>query len=320
LRSLVLAVALLLPACAEPPTPAAPPTPSIASGPPPLPPADRSRLAALGTRLARECDTEALADLRALRERHGTVPELVTPLSQAYQSCNAPDALADLLAETLPDHASRSEIHRLAAAYIRAARYQDAATVLGPLAQTDPNDVQTLWLTGFSLYHAGKPTEALPLLTAGRTKGSAADAGLLIGLATLDGGDVPGALLELESAAAAAPNNPSVHHALTRAYMTAGRTADATASANRTRELHAALAEAEARGHRLSTLGTALNEAWNSDRLDEAEEIINSMWTEAPPDLRQKLLGFRVELYRRTGRTVEETEARAQLEPTETRP
>ena len=44
------------------------------------------------------------------------------------------------------------------------------------------------------------------------------------------------------------------------------------------------------------------------------------MWTEAPPDLRQKLLGFRVELYRRTGRTVEETEARAQLEPTETRP
>ncbi len=318
MRSLVLAIALLLPACAEPPPPPAPTTPAIESGPPPLPSTDRSRLAALGSRFARGCDTEALADPRALRERHGTIPELVPPLSLAFQSCKAPGALADLLEETLPEDPGREDHLKLAAAYVRAVRYQDAATLLAPLAAANPTDEQIQWLTGFSLYHAGAPAEALPRLIAGRARGTEADAALLIGLAKLDGGDLSGAVAELEQGAALAPDNPSLHHALTRAYVAAGRTDDAAAAATRTRELHDAIAEAESRQHSLSRLGTALNKAWAADQLDEAERIIDAMWTDAPPALRQKLLGFRVELYRRTGRAAEEAEARAQLESKET--
>ncbi len=314
MRSLVLAIALLLPACAEPPAPVVAPTPAEDVGPPPLSRADRSRLAALGSRFSRECDTEALADLRALRERHGTVPELVTPLSLAFKTCNSTGALADLLAETLPADPSHQDLLQLTAAYVRAARYQDAAALMLPLAQANPQDEQVQWLTGFSLYHAGRPAEALPMLLAGRARGGEADAALLIGLAKLDGEDVAGAIAELEGGAAAAPDNPSLHHGLTRAYMAAGRKDDATRAANRARELHDAISEAESRGHSLARLGTALNDAWTAGRLDEAERIIDAMWTDAPPALRQKLLGFRVELYRRTGRAAEEAEARALLE------
>ena len=290
------------------------PTPS---GPPPLSSADKARLPALAAKFAKACDVDALAELRRLRAEHGAVPELVGPLSAAFTSCAAPAALADLLVETLPENPTRTQQLQVGAALVRARRYGEAAERLEPLV-TD-GDPQTAWLAGFSLYHAGDRAAALPLLEAGQSKGTGSDPALLIGMSRLHLGDVEGALALLEAGVGADPNNPSLHHALTRAYAAADRPGDAAASAERARALHAARAETEAVQSRLSALGTALNAAWEAGRLDEAEQIIDSMWGDAPPKLRHQLLGFRVELYKRTGRPDEAAAAAAQRAAMESR-
>lgn len=303
----LLGLLAVAPGCPSPP-PA--PTPTPVAG---LSVAQQAEAQALGGRFAGSCDIAALARLRALRAEFGAPSPLREALLAAFDSCSAPVALAELLAETLPDEATALEKQQLGAAWIRAARYHEAAAVMLPLADSD-SDPQNAWLAGFALYHSGRDQQALPYLRRGRSRGAKADAALLIGLSLLRGGDVPGSLAELEAAAAESPDNASLHHALAQAYAAAGRDEDAAAAARKVGEAHRAAALLERTQTKLAALGNALNAAWANGDLVEAERIVDQMWADAPPPLRKQLLGFRAEIYKRTDRPADEAGARAALE------
>lgn len=316
MRSHLLIAALLL-GCAEPAPPPASPPPTASTEPATPSEADRARVPPLTARFqgGRVCDADAVQALRDLRGRYGS--ELVRDaLLVAYQACNAPAALAELLTETLPDEPTFEQSLQLGVAWIRATQYVQAADILRPLAEASPAGSNARWLAGFALVHAGEPEAALPWLDearshAGGTDGS--EAHLLIGLAKLQLGDADGAVPELERARELVPDDPSALSALARAYAGAGRDADGQRVAAEAQEAHAAREAVERRNSALSAMSTNLKSAWSAQNYGEVERVIDQMWPLAPPTIRVTLQEYRVQLYAKTGRPDEAKEAQAEL-------
>lgn len=295
------------------PAPEAAPAPAALT-PESLPPDEAARVARLAASFeGRVCDADALAQLRALRERYGAAPALASALALAFERCDEREALAALMAETLPADAPPEQRLRLGAAWLRAARYEDAATVLVPLAEDQGPRSKAAWLAGFALFHAGRSDDALPWLERAREHAGGAagsDAALLIGLARLHAGDTNTAIAELEAGRAQAPDNIALLAALSRAYGAAGRREDAEALSRATQAANEAVAAQEQVQLRLSSLAATLAQARGEGRLSDADEIIAQMLPLAPAQLRVDLLELRAALYDQAGKSAEADAAR----------
>jgi tetratricopeptide (TPR) repeat protein len=262
------------------------------------------------------CDVEALAELRALRDRHGARGPLQDALLEAFAACDEREARAELLAEGLGARSSAEERLAVGAAWLGATRYPEAVEVLVPLAQELGASSQAAWLAGFALFHAGDAQAALPWLEGGRAHAggvAGSDAELLIGLAKLDRGETEAAIALLESGLERAPASRSLLAALSRAYAAAGRSEDAARVAEQAREQYEEAAVQEGRAKRLAARSRSLSEAWEAGRYEEVESLIDAMWAEAPAKMRPQLLTARVALYQKTGRSEEAARAREEL-------
>lgn len=266
---------------------------------PPVDPAVTARAQAAAERFAggKRCDVAALAELRAMRSEHGA-SAIRDALVTAFTACDEPSAIADLLLETTPADAPLAARLPVGAALIRAARYAEAAEMLVPLVATAGQGSKTEWLAGFALFHAGRSTEALPMLERARAEASPGvpDPYVLIGLCRLYEGDTDGAVRELEAGRAAFPDHPTVANALARAYAQAGRAADAEAMRAAAVAANAAVGARESTMAQLSAMSVDVNMAIADSRFRDADAMIEKMLPMAPDDVRQNLLATRAML------------------------
>ena|GEM_PF-3253829 len=284
---------------------------------PPVPTAsERSRIAALGARFSdTHCDTESLGELRELRARLGPRP-VKDALIQAYGTCGGDSALADLAAETLSEPPATADLLRLGALYIRADRFEEAAAVLVPIADSPGGASQAQWLAGFALLHGGDPARALPMLSAGRAHASGpglSEGPMLMGLAHLQLGDPAEAVRLLKQAVALDGENPTIVSALARALDDAGDREAAAEAAGLVQALHRRLAEKERAQKTVAGLVASLERAWAAEHDAEVLRIVERMWPFAPA-LRPTLLEYRIVALSRLQRHPEADAARAQLE------
>lgn len=310
------------------PAPAAPPpandsTAAAASPTPtPLPPEAQTRVKALAAQFKGGgiCNTDALAELRLLRDAHGAAPGLRQALMVAFKACDEPVALAELHAETLAADAPLEKRLQQGALWLRATRYDDAIEVLLPLANEQGPNSKAAWLAGFALFHAGRTDEALPWLQSARDKvgkGNVTDAPLLIGLSLLHAGKAEEAVAELEAGLAVAPEHPGILGGLARAYAAVGRTEDSARTSEAARVANAKKAKEERLQLRLSAKSTALKQAITAGRNEEADALIDELYPHAPDKLKVQLLGLRVKIYTQAGRSADAATVQQQLEALE---
>ncbi|MCR9164210.1 MAG: tetratricopeptide repeat protein [Nannocystaceae bacterium] len=284
-------------------TPQTAPTARTEVGAPPTTPLDaeaRARLrSATQTLQTSGCEGTAFDDIRALQRTHGDPPPLIEAQRLAYRVCEDPLADAALLARTLPPGATTQAKLRVGAAWLRAARYEEAVAVLEPLVESEGTSSKAAWLTGFGLFHAGASSRARPLLEAARGHAPAgrADAWLLIGLCKLHEGDLRGATAELEAGVEQVTDDPSLWSALSRAYAASGRVEDAARAKARALEANDARALAERTTMRLAANATAFKRAARAQDVAEVERIFERMWDDAPRKLRVQLLQARARVY-----------------------
>lgn len=247
------------------------------------------------------CDPDAFDELRALQRAHGDPPPLIEAQQLAYEVCEDPLGLAELLARTLRADATADARLRVGAAWLRATRYEDALAVLEPLAASEGATSKAAWLAGFGLFHAGESSRARPLLESARAQAPAgrSDAWLLIGLCKLHDGDIEGATAEFEAGVEAVEGDPSLWSALSRAHAAGGRTEDATRARARARAAHDARALVERTQARLAAHAKALQRAAAAQDIDAVERTFDRMWPDAPTTLRLQLLQVRAGVYAR---------------------
>ena len=308
MRRLVVLLAGLA-ACDSPAEPAQPPPPAPtrvdvgapARDDPPaeLTPQQTSELRAAAQTLGRGCDRDALDVARGLQRTVGDQPAVVETLKVAFAACQDPEALAELLARTTPDDAPLRARLELGAAWVRAARYQDAVDVLEPLLESEGEGSKAAWLTGFALFHAGDSERARPLLESARSHASktVSDAWLLIGLCKLHTGETEAATAEFERGVEVVPDDPSLWSALSRAYAADGRHEDAARASRRAREVR----DAKSAGLRtqmwLAARATQLRHAAAEGNVEDVERVFEQMWPDAPREIRVQMLNVRAKVY-----------------------
>ncbi|MCO4774166.1 MAG: hypothetical protein KDA24_29315, partial [Deltaproteobacteria bacterium] len=253
-----LAAVLFTAGCPSSSTPSAPP-PAVEPEPATPSATLRAEVQQLSQRFGdgSKCDTGALERLRGIRDEHGAT-FVRDALVNAFQGCDDLEAVAGLYRDTLPEPPTDAALLELGVAYVRAAEYSAATEVLSEVADRSPPGSKPRWIMGFALLHAGRAEEALPLLVEGRQHASGSEGSegpLLIGLAHLQLHDLPAAITQLEAATALDPGNPAGLSALTRAYASAGRHADAARLAAATREANHERAVVEQATKKLSVLG-----------------------------------------------------------------
>lgn len=242
---------------------------------------------------------------------------MVDALKVAFGACQDPEALAELLARTTGDDAPVRARLELGAAWVRAARYEDAVAVLEPLLEREGGGSKAAWLTGFALFHAGDTERARPLLESARRHASmtVSDAWLLIGLCKLHAGEVEAATAEFERGVEVVTDDPALWSALSRAYASGGRFDDATRASERAR----AARDVRSAGLRtqmwLAARATQLRHAAAENDVEEVERVFEQMWPEAPREIRVQMLGVRARVYAQanldTKAQADRTQARA---------
>lgn len=264
---------------------------------------DGAELAAAKATLQRGCDRDALDVVRSLQRTVGDHPAVVEGLRVAFEACQDPEALAELLARTTPAGAPVRARLELGAAWVRAARYADAVAVLEPLVEPEGERSKAAWLTGFALFHAGESERARPLLESARHHASktVSDAWLLIGLCKLHAGEVDAAVAEFEGGVKVVPNDPALWSALSRAYRAGGRLEDATRASRRAREARDARSSELRTQMWLAARATQLRHAAAEGDVEEVERVFEQMWSDAPVDLRVQMLGLRARVYAQAG-------------------
>lgn len=282
---------------AEPVAPA--PEPETPAATPLTPEAEARIKAAAKTLTTTGCDADAFDDIRALQRIHGDPPLLIKAQQVAYKICEDPVAHAELLARTLPEDAGTDVRLQLGAAWLRAARYEDAVTVLEPLAESEGPTSKAAWLAGFGLFHAGESERARPLLESSRARApkDRGDAWLLIGLCKLHDGDIEGATAEFEAGVEVVRDDPSLWSGLSRAYAAAGRTEDAERAEAKARKAHDARAVAERTQSRLAAHAKAFQRAAKAQDVAKVERTFDLLWEHAPDTLRLQLLQVRAGVY-----------------------
>ncbi len=310
-----------VPAEAPPPPAATRPAPAPAfapvepPAPPPLSEVDAAHVQTLAATFAKGgCTDEPVAALRALTAAHGDQGPLRNAQLLMFEACEDTVGKAELLARTLPENAEPTERLQVGAAWIRAARYDDAVAVLQPLASQMGATSKAAWLAGFALFHAGDPDAALPLLEGARSQAPTGrtDAWLLIGLSKLHAGDAQGAVTEFEAGNAAVPGDRSMLQGLARAYAAVGRTEDAKATTAAARAAHESAAQKEQNAYRLSALASQLRAAHRDRDVDTLEKTFDTMWPMAPTKLRAQMLTLRAAAYDQAGRPEDAAASRAQ--------
>lgn len=252
-----------------------------------------------------------LAQLRALWERYPGEPRVLSVLTTALVQRKDWGGLVDVV-ETLE---APSQAQRLLAAkaMLKMGRFADAEAVLLPLHRAAPEDAELAYNAAFALFHLGRKDDAAAVLDRGWEGILAADdvnGMALRALSALDLGAPERAIEIAEEAVARRPDYFPAWNVLGRARATLGDEAGARAALDRVDEIHAATSRDTARRLRLSAQATALQEAWDAGRLDEAEALVEAMLPEAPDEVRVELLGFAAAIYDATGRVAEAEQAR----------
>lgn len=267
--------------------------------PPELTPSQATELREAANTLARGCDRDALDAVRGLQREVGDRPAVVGALKTAFGACQDPEALAELLARTTANDAPVRARLELGAAWVRAARYDDAVAVLEPLLESEGVASKAAWLTGFALFHAGDSERARPLLESARRHASktVSDAWLLIGLCKLHAGEVEAATAELERGVEVVTEDPALWSALSRAYASGGRLEDAARASAHAREARETR-NAELRSQMwLAARATQLRHAAAERDVEEVERVFEQMWPDAPRAVRVQMLGVRANVY-----------------------
>ncbi len=261
----------------------------------------------------RGCELDALEVVRELQRIHGDLEPLVEAQRVAFAACRDADALAELIARTMAEGASPSARLQLGAAWVRAARYEEAVAVLEPLARREGNRSEAAWLAGFALFHAGESERARPLLESARHHAGkdVGDAWLLIGLCKLHEGDLAGATTEFEAGLKVVGDDPSLWTSLSRAYAASGRSEDAARARKSARAARDARAEDLRTKMWLAARATALRVAATAQDVEEVERLFDRMWPDASPELRLQMLEVRADVYAKAGL---ETKANADLD------
>lgn len=253
-----------------------------------------------------------LAQLRALWERYPGEPRVLSVLTTALVQRKDWGGLVDVV-ERLE---APSQAQRLLAAkaMLKMGRFAEAEAVLLPLHQATPADAELAYNAAFALFHLGRKDDAAAVLDRGWKGILAADdvnGMALRALSALDLGEPERAIEIAEEAVARRPDFFPAWNVLGRARATLGDEAGARAALDRVDEIHAATSRDTARRLRLSAQATALQEAWDAGRLDEAEALVEAMLPEAPDEVRVELLGFAAAIYDATGRPEQAERARA---------
>ncbi|MEM6294196.1 MAG: hypothetical protein AAGA54_23150 [Myxococcota bacterium] len=299
------------------PGPAAEPTPARAPALPPLGETEQARVRTLAETFAKGgCTDEPVQALRALTAVHGDQGPLRKAQLLMFEACQDAVGKAELLARTLPADADADARLQMGAAWIRAARYDEAVAVLRPLSVEQGPASKAAWLAGFATFHAGDPEAALPLLEGARAQAPTdrSDAWLLIGLSKLHAGDADGAVAEFEAGNAAVPGDRSMLQGLARGYAALGRTEDARTTTLAARAAHEGAAAKEQAAYRLSALATQLRTAHKDGDLETLEKTFDMMWPMAPTKLRAQMLAVRAAAYDRAGRPEDAAASRAQAQ------
>ena len=326
-RFALLAVVAACGSPTEPAEPAPPPPRADVGAPPEVPPPElspqqASELRTAANTLGRGCDRDALDVVRGLQREVGDRPAVVDALKVAFGACQDPEALAELLARTTAADAPVRARLELGAAWVRAARYEDAVAVLEPLLESEGDGSKAAWLTGFALFHAGDSERARPLLESARPHASktVSDAWLLIGLCKLHAGEVEAATAEFERGVEVVTDDPALWSALSRAYTSGGRLDDAARASERAREARDARSAGLRTQMWLAARATALRHAAAENDVEEVERVFEQMWPDAPREIRVQMLAARAKVYAQANLDAKAEADRAQARALQTKP
>jgi Flp pilus assembly protein TadD len=202
------------------------------------------------------------------------------------------------------DDTGFSQARDIGFALIRAARFEEAAALLGALAELRPNDPASLYGAALAAFNAGRAAMAEPLarraaeaaFVGGVAQEGAADALVLLAVVLAVRGDDAGALKAARRAAELAPRNFDAQFTLGRALYGAGDSAGAALA------FRAAVALRPGDARALFFLATALERAGDdAGALAAYKELVR-----LKPNEVEGHLGLGVLLVKKGGANVEE--------------
>lgn len=265
--------------------------------------ADQARRLGAKFRGGKRCVPAAFAELRTLRETYGVQGWVGKSLALAFRGCGDDEAWARLFAALAGPDAGPDRALKLGAAWLRAGRFQEAVTVLEPLAED--RGTRAAWLYGFALFHSGERAEASGWLEGARANVDGAarsDAPIMLALGKLALGDTSAAVAELDGAAERLPESIPVFAIAATVRREHGDEAGAQEAAMRVRTLSRAAEMTQRQQLRFE----ALREAWSAARRrgdgGDAEPLLERLVEESPRERAEPLITAYVAELKRSGK------------------
>lgn len=221
--------------------------------------------------------------LKSIREKYSSSPEVRQIYKDALVMREDWAALEDFLQEVPMAELSPENRHMLGKLYVKRGKYEQAIETLKPLADKDPNSVETHSLVGLSYFYLGRLDEAGAQLDGVWDRIIADKLGEEVttrGTIYLRQNDLQNAVRVLKQAVEIAPDSAAANNALSQAYVRSGNSEEAENYRLRTVAINDRMAAKTLQASRRVQQIYELESAWNAKRyqtvIDLAREILQN--------------------------------------------
>lgn len=250
--------------------------------------------------------------LKSIHKKYPGAEEVSRALQTALQSRQDWSALLQLLSEKPEAQRTHEDKVFLGKILIKLGRYAEASEILGPMAETAPNDRELNSLAGHAWYYEGRYDEAaraFDRIWDAIVAAKQIDEIMLRGMIYFYKGDRDRAIELLKKTIEINPDYIAGLSALSRVYSAKGDSKQAEYYASQAQNIHERVTADEARLMRLSSRSRDLEQAWNRGDYEACISIAQELLPMADPAQKAVLYDYLGQAYRATGRQTEAQEA-----------
>jgi tetratricopeptide (TPR) repeat protein len=266
--------------------------------------------------LGQNISAEDYALAMRLHKKYPAIVEIRQIMITSLEMRGDWNGIEPLLLEIPVTERNREDQMRLAKVYLKQGRNEDAAALIGPLADAAPADVGLNNLAGqawFNLGDQGRAAAAFDRVWPGLVSAKLKDAVIARGLIYFYQGAHSAAIETLKVALGMDADSIAANNALARVHAAMGDTQQATVYQQRAEQAHAKATADEARAMRLVGLSHDLQAAWAEKRYGDCVQAAQQMIPLAQPAIQATAYEYLVQCFQAQGKSSEAQEAQAQL-------
>jgi Flp pilus assembly protein TadD len=266
----------------------------------------------------RSISPESFAVLKTIREKYTTAPEVRQTYKNALVVREDWAALETFFGETPLAELSAEDRQTLGKVYVKSGKYEQAIEALKPLADGNPNDVETRSLLGLSYFYLDKPDEAGAQFDSVWDKIIAEkriDEITTRGIIYSRQNNFPKAVETLKKAIEFNPSSAAANNALSQVYARQGDAEQAEIYRAKTVEINDKIAAETFEASRRVQRIYSLENAWKAKNYKEVINLANQILpTTADKNQKIVLCQYLFESYKALGNQAEANNALAEAQ------